>query len=79
MLDDQVVRDMKITLENIKKIFTSQDDVKYKVTYIRGEPELRVDLIYIDGMVNIESINADIIRALNENPVFKKVVTIEDA
>lgn len=79
MLDDQKVREMEITIDNIRAVFATHDDVKYKITYIRGEPELKVDLVFVDGMVSIDSINTDIIRALNENPVFKSVVTLEEA
>ena len=62
MIEDHVMKDMEVTIENTKKIFSTQDDVKYKVTLIRGEPELKVVIVYIDGMVKITSVNEDIIR-----------------
>ncbi|HBN82546.1 MAG TPA: hypothetical protein DDZ89_01750 [Clostridiales bacterium] len=79
MIEDHVMKDMEVTIENTKKIFSTQDDVKYKVTLIRGEPELKVVIVYIDGMVKITSVNEDIIRPLNENPVFGSVATLQEA
>lgn len=79
MIEDHVISEMEITIENIKKIFSTHDDVKYKVTYIKGEPELKVHIVFIDGMVKITSLNEDIIRPLNENPVFKEIAGIKEA
>lgn len=77
MIDEQTIKEMEITTENIKAVFKDQDDVMYKVAFIRGEPELRADLVYVDGMADVSSINEDIIKPLNENPVFQRVNTQE--
>ena len=79
MIDEQTIKEMEITTENIKAVFKDQDDVMYKVAFIRGEPELRADLVYVDGMADVSSINEDIIKPLNENPVFQRVNTQEEA
>jgi hypothetical protein len=79
VIDEQTIKEMEITTENIKAVFKDQDDVMYKVAFIRGEPELRADLVYVDGMADVSSINEDIIKPLNENPVFQRVNTQEEA
>lgn len=78
LAEEQNIKDTEITVENIKKIFTTQDDIKYKVAYIKGEPELKVVIVFIDGMVQATSVNEDIIRPLNENPVFKDVACMKE-
>ena len=36
MIDEQTIKEMEITTENIKAVFKDQDDVMYKVAFIRG-------------------------------------------
>jgi spore germination protein KA len=56
-----------LNIENLKNLFGSSQDIKYREILINSDSALPVNLIYVDGLVNSSDISNYVVKPLIEN------------
>ena len=65
-----------LTSDNIKKIFAESADIIYRDILVKNRSDLKVTIIYVDGMTNLKIINDNIVLPLTASPWFESATTL---
>ncbi|NLY43296.1 MAG: spore germination protein [Clostridiaceae bacterium] len=76
--DMEQINNKEVTTENIKRILSDSSDVVYQVYYINSCKNIPVNIVFIDGLVDVKIINDDILKPLTQEKILKEVKNSED-
>jgi hypothetical protein len=55
---------LELTSTNVKKLIQYSDDVIFRELYINGDKNLPITMVFIDGLVDIRSVDENILKPL---------------
>lgn len=62
----------ELTTKNIKRILSDSNDVIYQTHYIHGCRDVPVSVVFIEGLVNVQILNDDILKPLTQEKALKE-------
>ncbi|MDD5016873.1 MAG: spore germination protein [Eubacteriales bacterium] len=68
-----------LTSDNIKKLFSESGDIIYRGFLIKNRADLKMTIIYVDGMVNTKIIDDNIICPLSASHWYDQCATLAQA
>jgi spore germination protein KA len=71
-------KEKEINSDSIKNILADSSDISYQIHYINGFRNIPVNVIFIDGLVNIRIVNDDVLKPLTQERILKEVTNFSD-
>ncbi len=66
---------IQVTVDAMKNVLGDSNDIVYKQTFVHGNKNLPLTIIFIDGLTNVDKVSDFILKPININNILKNVFT----